>query len=219
MSAEQFSQIFVGLEAAYGTYEIQREQNNGKQAGKASVIKSPRTMDLWEGHLSGAGVALGIIPINEENMCKWGCIDIDQYAGFNHVELINKIRERELPLLVARSKSGGAHVFLFTSDWITAKLMQDTLSTISAGLGYAGCEIFPKQIRLHLERGDVGNFLNLPYYNAEEGLRYAFKDDGSAATLEEFFELHARFVQTAEQVTGLSVESTSEVSPIMEGPP
>ena len=81
MSAEQFSQIFVGLEAAYGTYEIQREQNNGKQAGKASVIKSPRTMDLWEGHLSGAGVALGIIPINEDNMCKWGCIDIDQYAG------------------------------------------------------------------------------------------------------------------------------------------
>lgn len=219
MSAEQFSQIFVGLEAAYGTYEIQREQNNGKQAGKASVIKSPRTMDLWEGHLSGTGVALGIIPINEENMCKWGCIDIDQYAGFNHVELINKIRERELPLVVARSKSGGAHVFLFTSDWIAAKLMQDTLSTISAGLGYAGCEIFPKQIRLHLERGDVGNFLNLPYYNAEEGLRYAFKDDGSAATIEEFFELHTRFVQTAEQVTGLSVESTSEVSPIMEGPP
>ena len=175
--------IFSGLEAAYGTYEIQRQQNNGKQAGQASVIKEPRTAALWEGHLSGEGVSVGIIPINEDNNCRWGCIDIDQYAGFNHLDLIKKIREMKLPLVVCRSKSGGAHVFLFTSDWIPAKTMQDTLSSISATLGYAGCEIFPKQIKLQLDRGDVGNFLNLPYYDAEGGLRYAFKDDGSAATL------------------------------------
>ena len=42
-----------------------------------------------------------------------------------------------------------------------------------------------------LDRDDVGNFLNLPYYDAEEGLRYAIKkDDGTSATLEEFFELY-----------------------------
>ena len=46
--------------------------------------------------------------------------------------------------------------------------MQATLQQIAAALGYGGSEIFPKQVKLHLERDDVGNFLNLPYYNAEE---------------------------------------------------
>ncbi len=218
MSAEKFSDIFSGLEAAYGTYEIQRQQNNGKQAGQASVIKQPRTTELWEGHLSGEGVSVGIIPINEDNNCRWGCIDIDQYAGFNHLDLIKKIREMKLPLVVCRSKSGGAHVFLFTSGWIEAKTMQDTLSSISATLGYAGCEIFPKQIKLQLDRGDVGNFLNLPYYDAEGGLRYAFKDDGSAATLDEFIKMYEEFVQTSEQVATLSIEK-NEATPIKDGPP
>ena len=36
----------------------------------------------------------------------------------------------------------------------------------------------------------------MPYYDAEDGLRYAIKDDGTAATLEEFFELHKAYVQT-----------------------
>jgi hypothetical protein len=79
---------------------------------------------------------------------------------------------------------------LFTSDWISAKEMQDTLKHIAAALGYGGCETFPKQIKLCLERGDVGNFLNMPYYDSEDGLRYAVKDDGQSATLEEFFELY-----------------------------
>ena len=161
MSADKFSEIFSGLEEAYGTYEIQKQQVNGKQSGQASVLRSPRTAQTWEGHLSGKGPAIGIIPINADNNCKWGCIDIDQYTGFNHKELLDKIVEMKLPLVVCRSKSGGAHVFLFSKDWISAKILQDTLTSISAALGYAGSEIFPKQIKLQLDRGDVGNFLNL----------------------------------------------------------
>jgi len=218
MSSEKFSEIFSGLEEAYGTYEIQRQQANGKQAGQASVLRSPRTKETWEGHLSGTGPAIGIIPINADNMCKWGCIDIDQYTGFNHKELIDKIAEMKLPLVVCRSKSGGAHVFLFIKDWISAKTLQDTLSSISAALGYSGCEIFPKQIKLHLERGDVGNFLNLPYYNHEESLRYAFKPDGSAASLEEFIKIYEENVQTVEQIEALTVEK-SDKTPIKDGPP
>ena len=81
MSADKFSEIFAGLEEAYGTYEIQKQQVNGKQSGQASVLRSPRTAQTWEGHLSGKGPAIGIIPINADNNCKWGCIDIDQYTG------------------------------------------------------------------------------------------------------------------------------------------
>ena len=152
-------------------------------------------MDLWEGHLSGKGTGIGIIPINEDNMCKWGCVDVDQYP-LDHKTLVEKINKLKLPLVVCRSKSGGAHCFLFTTDWIDAKDLQTTLQSISAALGYGGSEIFPKQVKLHLDRGDVGNFLNLPYYNAEEGLRYAIKEDGTSATLDEFFAMVEKNVQT-----------------------
>jgi hypothetical protein len=184
--AKRFAGIFDGLKLAYGTYRIDRAASNGKQQGKAGVVKNPRTQETWEGHLSGKGDAIGIIPINEDNSCKWGCIDVDQYP-LDHKELIDRIRKMKLPMVVCRSKSGGAHCFLFTSDWISAKEMQDTLKHIAAALGYGGCETFPKQIKLCLERGDVGNFLNMPYYDSEDGLRYAVKDDGQSATLEEFF--------------------------------
>jgi hypothetical protein len=58
----------------------------------------------------------------------------------------------------------------------------------------------------------------MPYFDADGGLRYAFNDDGSAATLEEFFGLYETFVQTPEQMEALTqapVESTA----IVDGPP
>ena len=102
----------------------------------------------WEDHLNGIEPSLGIIPINENNECKWGCIDIDVYAEFNHKKLINKIKSMDLPLMVFNSKSGGAHIFLFTKDFVPAKLMRDKLISISAVLGFGGAEVFPKQIEL-----------------------------------------------------------------------
>tara|TARA_R100001082_G_scaffold30273_1_gene15206 strand:+ start:3582 stop:4070 length:489 start_codon:yes stop_codon:yes gene_type:complete len=162
MAWQSFSAIFDGLEEAFGTYRIDKTQANGKMSGRAALVREPRTKDHWLGHLSGKGDSLGIIPINADNKCKWGCIDIDQYP-LDHKSLVEKIRRMKLPLVVCRSKSGGAHCFLFTTDWVEAKDMQQTLQHISAALGYGQSEIFPKQIKLQLERGDVGNFLNLPY--------------------------------------------------------
>ena len=215
--AKRFAAIFEGLELAYGTYRIDRKQNNGKNTGKATVVKAPRTDEMWENHLSGKGDALGIIPINEDNQVKWGCIDVDTYP-LDHTELIQKIRRMKLPLVVSRSKSGGAHCFLFVDQWVAAKEMQEVLQHVAAALGYGASEIFPKQIKLFLERGDVGNFLNLSYYDAEDGLRYAIKDDGSSATLQEFFQLHQTHVQTPEQLLALTIEDDPNV-PIKDGPP
>jgi len=216
--AQKFARIFAGLKQAYGTYAIKGKNAKGKAQGQALIHKNPRTKEHWEGHLSGKGQSIGIIPINEENNCVWGCIDVDQYP-LDHKELVQKIQRMKLPLVVCRSKSGGAHCFLFTKDWIPAKQMQEVLQHIAAALGYGGCEIFPKQIRLQLDRGDVGNFLNLPYYDAEEGLRYAIKPDGSSATLEEFFEMHEQNAQTPEQVSALTIEDDGDNIIVKDGPP
>lgn len=218
MSVQKFSAIFDGLQEAYGTYRVDKKQSNGKNTGKAAIVREPRTSKLWEGHLSGKGNSIGIIPINADNKCKWGCVDIDQYP-LDHKLLIEKIRRLKLPLVVCRSKSGGAHCFLFCADWVEARDMQKALQHIAAALGYGGSEIFPKQVKLHLDRGDVGNFLNLPYYDAEDGLRYAFLDDGTSATLEEFYELHETHKQTPEQIVRLQTGDQSGPDDFRDGPP
>jgi|TARA_R110001632_G_scaffold13416_1_gene46127 hypothetical protein len=218
MFLEEFRAIFEGLKQAHGYFKIEKTSATGKAQGKAGVLREPQTNELWKNHLSGDGNGLGIIPINEENQCKWGCIDVDQYP-LDHPMLVDKIRRMKLPLVVCRSKSGGAHLFLFTTVFIDAKDMQKALQAMAAALGYGESEIFPKQIRLHLDRGDVGNFLNLPYYNAEEGLRYAFLDDGTSASLEEFVELHRKFVQTPEEAIKLHVIGGSETNLLSDGPP
>lgn len=204
--SEKFEFIFRGLNLAYGTYAVSGNKN-GKQTGKASIVRTPRTTELWEEHLSGKGSAIGIVPINEESRCVWGCIDVDEYVGLDHKVLVEKIRRLELPLVVCRSKSGGAHIFLFTKDWLSAKDMQTTLKDMASALGYNGSEIFPKQVSLNVEKGDTGNFLNLPYYDADMGVRYVIQDDGTAGTLEEFFKLYDKHAQEPDAVLSFEIKN------------
>jgi hypothetical protein len=90
-----------------------------------------------------------------------------------------------VPLSVCRSKSGGAHIFLFTTDFVPAKLMRDKLMSLSAVLGFGKAEVFPKQIELK-SQDDTGNFLNLPYFNCKNTTRYCFDSKGQAITIDAF---------------------------------
>ena len=182
----KFKKIFEGNNSAYGQLILSGATNDkGKADGKAFIKRQPVTDDLWEDHLAGKDPALGVIPINEDNMCKWGCIDVDVY-NVDHLVLMRNIKGFSFPLVTFRSKSGGAHLFLFAKEFIPASLMQSKLKAMADALGYAGSEIFPKQTEILVERGDTGNFLNLPYHGGVRGLRYAIKAGGEAASLESF---------------------------------
>jgi len=212
----RFKAIFSGLDIAYGTYKIKAERGDGKQAGQATVVRKPPTDDLWVKHLEGVEPSLGIIPIRADNTCIWGCIDIDQYP-LDHKGLVERVAQLKLPLVVCRSKSGGAHVFLFTKEPAPARDFQTYLKNAAALLGEAGREIFPKQAEILVDRGDTGNFLNLPYFGGDSGLRYAINPDGSAATLEEFFLLYDAAVQ--ELPLNFPEPPKQAESPIKDGPP
>lgn len=212
----RFKAIFSGLDIAYGTYKIEKAKDSGKQAGKAVVVRKPPTDDLWQKHLEGVDPSLGIIPIRADNTCIWGCIDIDQYP-LDHAGLITKLRKLNLPLVVCRSKSGGAHIFLFVKEPIPAAEMQRYLKAAASLLGEAGREIFPKQSEILVDRGDTGNFLNLPYFGGDETLRYAVKDDGTSATLEEFYQLYDTYVQALP--LSFPEEPKEAEHPVKDGPP
>ena len=88
-----FEKIFKGLERAHGCTKVTSPAENGvKLKGQSFVVRQPVTEELWKMHLDGTQ-SLGIIPINEDNQCVWGCVDIDSYAGFDHKKLIDKIKQ------------------------------------------------------------------------------------------------------------------------------
>ena len=217
MNVERFRKIFLGLERAHGvTYVDKKGADGEKIKGKSFVQRETVINNHWLNHLQGKEPSLGIIPITDDNKCRWGCIDIDSYAGFDHQKLINKIKLLKLPLIVFRSKSGGAHVFCFTTVPVEAKLMRDKLLSVSAVLGYGGSEVFPKQIELK-SKDDTGNFLNLPYFNGDNTTRYAFLENGQAANIDGFFELHERNKLTPEQLEKLQIKRPQ--SEFSDGPP
>jgi len=215
MNIEKFIEIFSGLNIAHGKFIPEDKNDAGKLQGKNQIIREPDGLPkkLWEDHLNGV-TSLGIIPIDENNKCRWGCIDIDKYNGFNHLQLIKKIRKHGLPLIVFRSKSGGAHVFMFFTVPVKASLVQSRLKDFAAFLGCAGSEIFPKQVKLLLDKGQTGNYLNLPYFSGDKSQRYALDDDGNPCTLEKFYVMHQLYAQNNADIDFIKLEDFFE-----EGPP
>lgn len=200
--AERFMAAFEGFSAAHGQTQISDERRAGKQKAKSYIVRKPLTLELIKSHIDGSW-GVGSIPINEDNKCRFGALDIDQYP-LDLQALDKKLRDAGIPCIVCRSKSGGAHIFFFFKEWIGAGEFRDKASEISAVLGYGGCEIFPKQEQILVERGDVGNFINLPYFDEEQTLRYAIKEDGEPASLEEFLELVDRRSVDPDAFVGLT---------------
>ena len=200
--AERFYEIFKGMENAHGTYNLANatEKDSKKIVGAAAVIHEPPTATTWKYHLLGQQ-GLGIGPLDNESMCGWGAIDIDKY-DLKHEELLNKIKAKHLPLLCARTKSGGAHLYCFFKERLDAQFVKEKMTAMAIILGYAfidnkPIEVFPKQIKVLTERGDTSNWLNMPYLGAydEDGAlthtenRYFFNPEtNSPWTADEFLE-------------------------------
>src|SRR5690606_16810895 len=103
-------------------------------------------------------------------------------------ELETRVRRVDFPLTVCRSKSGGAHLYLFMTEPTPAKLIKKTLGKWAGILGHAGVEVFPKQENLPESGGErqYGNWINLPYFGGED--RYAF-EGGKPLDIEHFIEI------------------------------
>lgn len=166
--AKSFSRLFRGYENAYGQYDLKNTKGDGKILGAAQTIARPPTIEDYSRHLSGE-LGMGVIPLLKDDVCWFGAIDIDIKGEVklteDHFILEARIRKYQLPLVMCRSKSNGAHLYLFAKDKpISARLMQSRMKEFSTLLGYGGAEIFPKQI-MRLKDTDFGNWINLPYFN------------------------------------------------------
>ncbi len=185
---EQFASLFAGLTRAKGRYVSTSDPSQvvvgEKTKGKATTVSEPVVLTDYARHLAGE-VSLGIVPVRDDGTCVFGAIDIDQYSDIDHAGLATKVAGLEIPVMVCRSKSGGAHIYAFVNEpGIKAPVMIDFLKKTRTKLGVdyrKAREIFPKQ---KAQSGGIGNWINLPYFGSTP--RRAVKTDGTDYTLEEF---------------------------------
>lgn len=182
--SEQFMQLFKGSDFAHGITTVTgKTSDKGKAEVRCRTVNGPTNVELWEKHLKGEQ-GLGIIPIRSDSTCGWGAIDIDDYNIDLHV-LEKNITKLKLPLVLCRTKSGGAHLYLFLKEAATAKEVRRILTNWIAALGFPpNTEIFPKQDLLAGHR-NVGNWLNMPYFDSGQTKRYCIKD-GEIINAQEF---------------------------------
>ena len=211
--AERFHALFSGLDRAHGTTSLKGSGGAGKQQAKSYTVKEAPSPELWTRHLSGA-YGLGIFPLTDEGTCHWGAIDIDVY-DLDHKRLEEQVQARHLPLIVTRTKSGGAHLYLFLIEPCPARLVRQRLAEWASVLGHGGCEIFPKQHKLAGEN-DFGNWLNMPYHGGSRSTRYALRD-GAAVTDPSAFLAYAEVMRiTPAALKGIEVEQDEL---FRDGPP
>ena len=201
--AQKFMAVFEGSSTAHGQTTIGNIRKNGKTDARSFIVKEPLTLELVQEHLSGSK-GIGSIPITHENKCKFGVLDIDTYP-IDHVVIAKKCKTMKLPFVVCRSKSGGAHLFLFLKDFYPAVDVRDYLGEMAAALGHSTCEIFPKQDQILVDRGDVGNFINLPYFDEDNSLRYAVDDKGKELKLEAFLNYVEKKTVTLDDLAKLNL--------------
>jgi len=216
----KFREIFEGNNSVHGVMTVGTPASAGeKQEVKCYMPSAVVTQQMWEDHLGGKEPSLGIVPINEQSLCKWGCIDVDQY-DLDHQKIMDSIKSHKFPLITFRSKSGGAHLFLFCKEFIPAKTMKHKLEEIAGALGYGESEVFPKQTELLMDKGDKGSFLNLPYHGGDISLRYAFMPGGGSATLEQFYSMYDECVQSEEEIESIKIKTQpKEEQAFPDGPP
>ena len=91
---------------------------------------------------------------------------------------------------------------------------------MAADLGLSKAEIFPKQISIKIERGDFGSFLNLPYHNMKNTVRYAHDLDGNPLLeLDDFFNHYEKVKLTLKELNQFEIIAKKEDDDFKGMPP
>ena len=104
---------FEGSKVAHGTTTVGRIGRNGKADADSRIVRQALTVEIMQGHIDGEQ-GIGAIPINEENKCKWGALDIDVY-DLDHNELQHRIQKLKLTAAALQIQVGWC-TFVFVSQ-------------------------------------------------------------------------------------------------------
>jgi hypothetical protein len=228
-----FIKCFTGLQRNFGFCNISNgytDPNTGKikfNAGDYGWSGKPITEDDYRLHLHGKK-SIGIQPCDDNGLACFGAIDIDPkvYKELDIKKYLDIIQEKELPLIPIKSKSGGLHLYLFTKEFVKAKVIRDFLEQVLFLFKLPiTTEIFPKQTKLGSDTNGNkvnGNFINLPYFNKSE--RVALDPSGKEMPLDLFLkvvEINKADIEKLENISNdlIKKELTGGAEEFKDGPP
>lgn len=189
-SIERFMALYQGNPRSYGQWNPKESDPNKNSFTKKDTYNVAEVKK----HLDGQ-TGLGLVPILDNGTCYWGAIDIDNHGSDTDLDIKKieaRVAELHLPLVTCRSKSGGVHLYLFGREPLRTVQVCGMLAKWAKDLGVEGVDcIFPKQAKLAFSDDGgkaLGNWINLPYFDAENTKRYAV-ENGFQLPLELFLTL------------------------------
>ena len=185
--AKRMMSAFEGSDVGYLVTRVKGKGTKGKTEAEYRTIHGMVTEGMINEHLEGKS-GIGIVPIRKD-VCKFGVIDIDDY-GLDHKALQNNIHRLKLPLVHCRSKSGGADLCLFVNDWESCAVVRELLTEMRSALGFSGSgDLFPAQEMVNVDDQQIGNGINIPYFNSDMPTRHAYNKKLEALEVEQFLDL------------------------------
>ena len=168
----EYIKYFTGLKRNYGVCKTKEgfiDSETGKKRYPHEWAQTEVLDQDYIDHIQGTK-SIGIQPCTDEGTARFGAIDVDKYP-IDRKFYLDVIQEKKLPIIPVLSKSGGLHLYVFTTEFVKAKEIRNFLEQVLFLFKLPiSTEIFPKQTSLG-ENADGektnGNFINLPYRNSE----------------------------------------------------
>lgn len=194
-----FENMFEGNRGAHGVHIPNKEKDSsGKARGKSFTKNETVTERLYSDHLTGQA-GLGIIPINKKNECSFSVIDVDEYTEEQNMGIVDLVYRHNFPLVPFRSKSGGLHLYLFLSEKVKATVAIEFMKMMISIMGLSDkTEVFPKQKTIGV--GQVGSWINLPYFDYENTVRYMYDENGKSVPFEQFISIADELKLTVDEI-------------------
>jgi len=208
---EKFSELFKGNEDVYGVHVPEKPKPGEKAVGKSFSKRAKLDVKGYMKHLLG-NESIGVVPLDASGAVNFSVIDVDEYP-LEPTNIMAAIKRAKLPLMGFRSKSGGLHLYCFFRVSSAASQVLPITRTIRRALGLKpDTEIFPKQTKL---LGDaVGSWINLPYFNFEKTVRYAYDENCQPMSLKEALAQAFASRTTIQELQGMIKEL-----PLAQAPP
>lgn len=201
---QAFARLFAGRTDAYGT-----EQGGAERIAEGEEVP-------YYNHLHG-GAPIGVYPLFLYQSCEtdmglamdwrvhWGCVDMDVKRAGKHrwdydtteeawddAQSLRLVLESEgITGWIEVTRSHGYHVWVFTTESVSAQYMRRALLVACQIAGVPPTEVNPKSEGFD-DPSQLGNYVRLPYPNvlakgqSAEGTRTVLDADGGYLSLVNF---------------------------------
>ena len=198
----EYIKYFTGLKRNYGVCKTKEgfiDSETGKKRYPHEWAQTEVLDQDYLDHIQGTK-SIGIQPCTDEGTARFGAIDVDKYP-IDRKFYLDVIQEKKLPIIPVLSKSGGLHLYVFTTEFVKAKEIRNFLEQVLFLFKLPiSTEIFPKQTSLG-ENADGektnGNFINLPYNSIS---RKALMPTGEEMDIDMFLKVVKANAQTSDQL-------------------